>query len=292
MDYLEKVNTAVTHAGKFHADDVFAAALISLIHVPYVGGELVSVRRVNDVEIYRNRPSTVIFDIGGGEYDHHQPGAPVRKNGVKYAAFGLLFRDCWHHLFISKEEAVLFDKNFVQMIDNTDNTGKPNPISAYINTFMPTWDDPADVSIDQGFMEAVNFAKSYIRQFVKLANSRTHAESILKTFNIVDGYILDMSQYIPYNKWAYDHGIIVAVFPSMRGGFNASVVSDRDGNNLALFPESWRGAKASKLKEMTGIKTLHFCHHSGFMVATETREDAIEAAKHIERVISEENENE
>ena len=33
----------------------------------------------------------VVFDIGRGQYDHHQKNSRIRENGVPYAAFGLLW---------------------------------------------------------------------------------------------------------------------------------------------------------------------------------------------------------
>ena len=35
----------------------------------------------------------IVFDIGRGEFDHHQKDSRIRENGVPYAAFGLLW-DC------------------------------------------------------------------------------------------------------------------------------------------------------------------------------------------------------
>ena len=72
---------AMTHGGKFHADDVFSAALLRLLRP--------------DIRIHRGFQvpeafEGLVFDIGLGPFDHHQQDAPVRENGVPYAAFGLL----------------------------------------------------------------------------------------------------------------------------------------------------------------------------------------------------------
>ena len=74
----------LTHAGKFHADDVFSAALLRILKPG------VEIRRVYQVP---EGFDGLAFDIGWGEFDHHQAGAPVRPNGVPYAAFGLLWRE-------------------------------------------------------------------------------------------------------------------------------------------------------------------------------------------------------
>ena len=72
--------SAFTHGGKFHADDVFSAALLL-----YLNPEI-QIERGNQVsEDYDG----IVFDIGRGAYDHHQKDSRVRENGVPYAAFGL-----------------------------------------------------------------------------------------------------------------------------------------------------------------------------------------------------------
>ena len=81
-----------THPGTFHADDVFAVAVLSLVH--------------DDLEIVRTRDDArvaaadVRVDLGGrsdpstGDFDHHQRGgAGERENGIWYASFGLVWRE-------------------------------------------------------------------------------------------------------------------------------------------------------------------------------------------------------
>ena len=72
-----------THAGRFHADDVFAAALLRLCN-PNIRIQ----RGFSVPEGYDG----IVFDIGDGPFDHHGKDSPVRECGVKYAAFGLLWR--------------------------------------------------------------------------------------------------------------------------------------------------------------------------------------------------------
>ena len=73
MQQYELPPYALTHAGKFHADDVFSGALLRLLR-PGIG-----ISRV--FQIPENFDG-LVFDIGWGEFDHHQQGAPVRENGV------------------------------------------------------------------------------------------------------------------------------------------------------------------------------------------------------------------
>mgnify|MGYP001514381419 CR=1 FL=1 len=73
-----------THAGKFHADDVFATALLQILRP--------------DIKITRGFVvpddfDGIVYDVGFGMFDHHQEPRECRPNGVPYAALGLLWRD-------------------------------------------------------------------------------------------------------------------------------------------------------------------------------------------------------
>ena len=65
----------------------------------------------------------IVFDIGRGEFDHHQKDSRIRENGVPYAAFGLLWEAVGADI-LGEELAVKFDESFVQPLDNNDNTGE------------------------------------------------------------------------------------------------------------------------------------------------------------------------
>ena len=72
-----------THAGKFHADDVFATALLQIIR-PDI--------RITRGFVVPDDFDGIVYDIGFGMFDHHQEPREYRANGIPYAAFGLLWR--------------------------------------------------------------------------------------------------------------------------------------------------------------------------------------------------------
>ena len=80
---------AATHDGIFHADDVFAAAILRW--------EFPQVQIVRTRDQRRLAAADLRFDVGGRsdgvtDFDHHQrEGAGVRPNGVPYAAAGLVW---------------------------------------------------------------------------------------------------------------------------------------------------------------------------------------------------------
>lgn len=66
----QKDACAFTHGGKFHADDVFSSALLL-----YINPEI-SITRGNSVP---DDFTGIVFDIGRGEFDHHQRTAESGK---------------------------------------------------------------------------------------------------------------------------------------------------------------------------------------------------------------------
>lgn len=107
-----------THAGKFHADDVFATALLQILRP--------------DIRITRGFTvpddfDGIVYDIGFGMFDHHQEPREYRANGVPYAAFGLLWRVLGPGL-VGERQARLIDENFIQPLDLNDNTGEQNSL--------------------------------------------------------------------------------------------------------------------------------------------------------------------
>ena len=74
---------AFTHGGKFHADDVFSAALLQIVRP--------DVRIQRGFEVPEDFEG-LVFDIGDGMFDHHAEPRETRPNGVPYAAFGKLWR--------------------------------------------------------------------------------------------------------------------------------------------------------------------------------------------------------
>ena len=91
---------AFTHGGKFHADDVFSAALLL-----YLNPEI-QISRGNQVP---EDFDGIVFDIGRGAYDHHQKDSRIRENGVPYAAFGLLWEALGAEI-LGEELALSFDE--------------------------------------------------------------------------------------------------------------------------------------------------------------------------------------
>lgn len=266
----ERLDRAFTHGGKFHADDVFSAALLTYLYP--------------DIQIERGYVvpeefDGIVFDIGFGEFDHHQEEKKLRENGIAYAAFGLLWEK-YGVSILGEEEAKRFDEKFIQPLDICDNTGEYHELASIIGLFNPAWDSKEDA--DVAFHEAVQFAlKILTMKFEKVFSIERAKELVLKAMNQQQDGIMIMEIGAPWKQQVAHSDIEFVVSPSQRGGFNAQAVESDDQERQLKhpFPEAWRGKTKEELPQISGISTLHFCHNSGFLVATKTLDDAILACK-------------
>lgn len=263
--------TSITHAGAPHADDIFSAALLKLLN-PDI--EINRVMRVpEDVP-----EDTIVFDIGFGRYDHHQKDAEVRDNGVKYAAFGLLWRD-FGHMLVSDNNVVTFDECFVQSIDDADNGGKINAMYQAISSFVPNWDDE-DQNMDTAFFKAVDFAQDILEREIARMSSIEKANVIVQTaLNNSDGEIVILDRFVPWQDVLIPTIAKFVIFPSLRGGYSAQAIpSTLGGRDQKIpFPMEWAGESKEKLQDF--VNGMTFCHPGRFMISTDTIDAAIGACR-------------
>lgn len=198
---IEKIKrgSGLTHPGTFHADDVLAACLLRLINPNF---------KIIRSNVIQNDFEGLVFDIGLGDYDHHQHDAKVRKDGVKYAAFGLLWKDL-SSFFMDNSHADLFDKAFVSEIDRCDNSSDTNLLSSSIGLFNPTWD--SNESQDKLFEEAVRFFTPVLKALIFHFRRSTYVpryctdmnECLNKAFNImyfdITGEKIDVPDFADIN---------------------------------------------------------------------------------------------
>ena len=92
-----KIKTFVTHAGKFHCDEVTAYAIVMLSQ-GLNSFQLVRLESLKGIEDFKKQPDTIVADIGRQYnpmqllYDHHQ-GMLLRENDYPFATAGLIWQD-------------------------------------------------------------------------------------------------------------------------------------------------------------------------------------------------------
>lgn len=277
----QKDSSAFTHSGKFHADDVFSAALLL-----YLNPEITIIRGNKVPDDYKG----LVFDIGRGQYDHHQKDSRVRENGVPYAAFGLLWEALGAEI-LGAELAEKFDESFVQPLDNNDNTGEKNELATLIGNFNPSWDSKG--SNDQAFFQAVSVAGMILENKFERYRGNERADKrveevleehqrALKTGDTPaeNTNILVLPEFIPCQKRLSETSIAFVIFPSNRGGYCIQPQKKEYSMNYKCsFPSQWLGLEGEELIAATGLESAVFCHKGGFLMTCGTLEDSLRACR-------------
>ena len=287
LEQIKKPNAkAFTHSGKFHADDVFSSALLL-----YLNPQITITRGNRVPEEYDG----IVFDIGRGRYDHHQRDSRVRENGVPYAAFGLLWEELGGEI-LGETLAQRFDEEFVQPLDNNDNTGEKNELASLIGNFNPVWDETEaadgvteeerDRGLSVGFLRAVQVAGMVLEN--KFARYRADARADEKINQVLamqetqggDARILVLPEFVPCQKRLKETDIAFVIFPSNRGGYCIQPQKKPDSMNYKCsFPKHWLGLENEELQKATGLASAGFCHRGGFLMTVGDEADAIRACE-------------
>lgn len=263
----------IVHGSKFHADDVMCVALAIELN------EEIEIARVNVItDEMRNDPEIIICDIGGGEFDHHQPDAEMRDEDHKHAACGLLFREFGEKLFPTLEYANKFRDKYIIPIEDADNGYTMNPLSSAIGSFNPDWSTSSDVQLtNSAFMSAVNWVVTIIDNEMYQAESTYRAEKMVaelsETPADADNGLAILDCYLP-SQLFIKTDVKLTISPSMRGGYQLLTIKTGDDtfeDKLSL-PESWLENKP---------KGCTFVHQARFIASFDTKENAIAAAKSI-----------
>lgn len=284
---MSEKSVAVTHNGKFHADEVFATAVLQQLYP--------------DLEVIRSRdPATIaqgdfVYDVGGiydhetRRYDHHQPGALKRESGLTRSAFGLI----WLHYgqdYCEGDEAIWerIDKRLVRGIDAGDNGERQGVedlrapefgISHMIELYNPLPENTREEA-DAQFAKAVGHATFLLdrlkdRARAELASAREVREAMTLTssnrYAFLDRQIqisdciaeIEELEYIVFPDAANNTWQVYAL-PTPENHF----VQKRP------FPENWAGLTGEQLQKVTGVSDAIFCHTKRFLTVAESREGA------------------
>jgi len=274
----KKYDCAMTHGGKFHADDVFSAALLKIAHP--------DIRFIRAFEVPGDFDG-IVFDIGFGKFDHHQKDAEIRVNGVPYASFGLLWREYGEEILSTgcppeqaAKEAARFDERFIQPLDEDDNTGCGSQIGGTVGTFNPCWD--SEDSADECFAEAVEFAFLILSKKINSILSINRAKKLVETALLASrDNIVVLPRFAPWKMILLPSNSLFVIYPSQRGGYCAQGIPvDSETKELRCsFPGEWAGMPSIDLPGISGIATLTFCHKGRFLISANTLEDAAAACK-------------
>lgn len=280
----------ITHGGIFHGDEVFATVLLSKI--------LPEVKVCRTFRVPEGiSEDVIVYDIGGGIYDHHQKGFnDCRVNGIKYSSFGLLWKKFGMDVLSNVENAELvfelFDASFVCGIDAVDNGQLEKSdvtvmsVSGVISSFNPNWDE--QVNADQRFLEAVETAEKIFDNALSSAIAKAKAKTgVEKAIEESANGIMILDQFMPWQDYIFGsqnekaENILYVVFPSNRGGYNVNAVPDAPGSfgQRKPLPANWAGLRGEEFAKESGVATANFCHPAKFICGADSFEDALALAR-------------
>ena len=272
----------VTHAGNFHADDVFGTQFLEKLF-----GNISLIR----LKEYQDDGTKIAYDIGDGVFDHHgKENEKKRANGIHYCSFGLLWQKYGLeylqkiHVEDPKEVFEIIDELLVVQIDAFDN-GEYNidapfniyTLSSLIEEFRP---ESKEEEENECFLKAVHFASIIFDQILKDAMKKAETIKIIKREKEkIQDKILVLDEYIPYEYAIFKLGLDVdfVIYPSNRDGYAAHTVPTKYKGFTPKVPfkKEWAGLRDEKLQKVSGIKTAKFCHKNLFLATAETKEDAL-----------------
>lgn len=281
----------VTHDGKFHADDVCAAATLLLYE------KKAKIVRTRDTEKIAQADYAV--DEGGeyaperNRFDHHQPeGAGIRANKIPYAAFGLVWKQFGERIAGGKAPAEMIDRTLVQPLDAYDNGVAlfsetsfgvfPYEFSHVIRALVPSWRENQD-EMDDRFFEAVSLAQKILLREIETAQAEIEGAR-----KVADAYRAAADKRLVVLDADYSWKETVARFPEPLFVAHPQdeqwfVESVRDNPHLFVnrkdLPESWAGLRDEELAKITGVSDAVFCHRNRFMAVARSREGVLALAK-------------
>ncbi len=287
---------AVTHNGTFHADDVFAYAILKAAAAGQV--ELV---RTRDAALMA--AADVVFDVGGAydrearRYDHHMRDKPLRANGEPFSSAGLVWRDfgaaaVGNLLSVVSPDSLdrivaMVDATLVRDVDLMDNgamTPTPGHFSTVIEAFNPTFTE--DGREENGaFLQAVDVASAVLARVCAQANAAVLAErTVAEAANAAnDPRIVVLDIRVPWEDAVFDLelGLVLYVIRPAGSAWTCSAVPPARGSfdQRLPLPDAWGGLRDEELVAATGVPDATFCHPARFVCGAKSRDGAVALAR-------------
>lgn len=290
MKNRKKFKKVGTHNGRFHADEVMATAILSNLFE-------IDVVRTRNGEILGKLD--IVYDVGGGEFDHHGIEKVYREDGIPYAACGLIWnkfgRDAitaMHSSLREDEIESIFnyvDRFLIEAIDAQDNgvgtveeSIPTMSLSTIISGFNPPW--YLDGEEDNAFYEAVKIAGSVLK------NTIVRRLAILKSKDIVvKAYknreipeIVVLGTYCMWEEAIHEidteDEVELVIYPD-KDNYALQTIRGRDGRAKINLPRPWAGKENQELASITGVKDAVFCHTGRFFAVAGSLEGVKKMAK-------------
>lgn len=293
MGLFSKQPVIAVHDGRFHADDIFACAVIRL----YLGKKT-NIIRTRDPELIAG--ADFVLDVGGiydpknKKFDHHQQGgAGVRENTIPYAAFGLVWKEYGSAICGGTSIAEMVESALVLSIDASDNgistfepfKDKPFPylIQSAFSSFMPTWKEKNEIA-DKHFLYLVGIGEAILKREIIHARDYNEGEIALKKIyeNTQDKRIILFDRMYPWEQILIQYPeplLVVASRDGKRWKVETTLTEKGSFVRRMYLPKEWAGLRDAELEKVTGVPGAVFCHNGRFIATAKTKEGAFALAK-------------
>ena len=280
---------ASTHDGRFHADEIFALAVLNLKFSD------LEVIRSRDEIVYKNADIIVdvghVYDPDNLIFDHHQRSFTLkRKSGIPYASFGMVWQKYGELLCGSSKTSEYIDSVIVQAIDAEDNgidiyetkidgVGF-HTLSDIIESFVPRHVKDDD-KVQKGFDCALDFATAYMKRQIKLAKELfeealpniRHAIKVAEDPRILIFKKFDKTwlNFIARESEAAQF----VIFPTHRRTWAIRSVPKRGQKfeYCKLLPAEW-GGRQKDFAEISDVQDALYCHNGCFLAEANSLEGA------------------
>lgn len=215
----------VTHNGTFHADEVFAIALLMLYFAKKSPKDSIEIFRTRDAKAIAKcvaDKDTWVVDVGGSyepfarNFDHHQ-------DGKLHASNMLVFFSLWSEMF-AQEVAEILEGFFAGISDwDTNKDGKMiahtnggsgfQTLSQVISGFNRNPTD--DKGQKDRFVISLAFASEIILNEIEKANQQVRAETIYKSATPVTSKCCYFDEYCAV--WKAKNEWLFAIQPDPKG---------------------------------------------------------------------------
>ena len=291
------IKKLVTHAGSFHADDVFAAAALSIYLEK--AGKTYKIIRTRDKEIISK--GDYVFDVGGAyepdlnRFDHHQAGgAGKRDNNIEYASLGLVWKKFGLELCRDQKVVDLVDKKLVAPIDAHDNgfdlVENKYEISLYsiqhfFYSMRPTWREE-NITDDEMFFKSVEIAKEILSREIIQAQDGVLAEDLVVSIykNTPDKRIIVLDKHYPFEYILNNFSeplFVICPSRNIKNKWRVKTLRQdpKTFKSRKSFPKSWAGLLGEELQKITGVSGALFCHRGLFLAVAKSKEGAMKLAE-------------
>jgi uncharacterized UPF0160 family protein len=291
-----------THDGSFHADEVFAVATLQLLGAEEPGG-------AGSVEVVRTRDRDLIsgadlrVDVGfrddpaTGDFDHHQRSFDrARPNGVRYASFGLIWREFGARACAGDEQvAEAVDATLVQSVDAADSGQRlselivddvhPMTVGSVIGGLNARWDETLTPAQErEQFEQALELARGVLsREIASVASARRAVRIVEEAIAAAgDPRLVALPVNAPWKRALVPAApeALFVIYPKRQGfGLEGVPIELGTFELRRQLPAEWAGLEGDELVAVTGVEDAVFCHAKRFLVVARSRTGIEELAR-------------